>query len=201
MQYVPKGKKAKQRLAERKRDQRIDAMVSGVRFAIRGPRLCLQMSVLLESLLADVLPGALFKVRLGSLHVYPTGASSEGTTFDPRGPSGVDGGSHAWVEDRRGELVDPSIAITLATEGYDINPTALLQSATREFAAFGLGFLYEPLDELELVNLDASAHWLATMRELAETGTLSPSSPRILVCPLNVRLRSTTTSNGERSPM
>jgi hypothetical protein len=192
MPYVPQGKKAKRHAAalqrERERDQLIDIAVSGVRFVTQGPRLCLQMSVLLETLLADVLPADLFKVRLGSLHVHPTREGQEGITFDPRGTEGVDGGFHAWVEDRRGELVDPSIAASLAAEGYDVDPAELVQCAGRSFVAFDLGFAYEPLDDLELINLDASAHWLATVRELAVMGGLRrPTS--VLVCPLDVRLR------------
>jgi hypothetical protein len=197
MPYVPQGKKAKRRAAalqrERERDQLIDLAVSGVRFATQGPRLCLQMSVLLENLLGEVLPKDLFKVRLGSLHVFPTREDQDPITFDPRSPDGVDGGFHAWVEDRRGELVDPSIAPTLAAEGYAVDPADLIQCAGRSFTAFDLRFHYEPLDELELLNLDKSAHWIASMRELATMGGFR-APPSILLCPLDIRFRPTVES-------
>jgi hypothetical protein len=196
--FVPRGKKARQAhvnvrqgapvCTERERDEVLDRAVGAVRSVVRGRGLCLASAVLLDRILERVLPADGFKLKLGSLQVSPVEPGTAGVAYDPRGPAGVDGGFHAWVEDKRGELVDPSITATLAAEGYLVDSESLIQCAGRTFNAFGLRFFYEELQELELINVEEAEPYLSAALHLALTGE-PPSPARVLSCPLDVRWR------------
>lgn len=171
--------------------------VGAVRGVVRGRGLCLPMAVVLERVLETLLPEDAFRVKLGSVHILPLDQTALPVSYDPRGPEGVDGGFHAWVEDRRGELLDPSIGITLAADGHDVDPEVLIQCAGRTFDAFERRFVYEEIENLELVGREAAEEYLATTVHVATTGGLPPGSPGVLVCPLDVRWRRYSSSAGQ----
>jgi hypothetical protein len=75
--------------------------------------------------------------------------------FDPRGEGGP-ADAHAWLEDVSGRLLDPSIIITLADEGYLTDDDTFILSNERVVMRDGLTFAYEELPGLELVGLEES---------------------------------------------
>lgn len=188
MPFIPSGKKASGR---RRRDERraviINRAVGGVRLAISGPRLCLPTCVLLERTLALVLPLPRFSLCLGSLHVIAEDKRSSPIAFDPRGPDGIDGGFHAWLEDANGALLDPSIHPTLNAAGYNVDATSCFVEGGRSFIWAGLEFVYEALPELELLGLDESEPHLAHLMEFALKGERPP--PGVLCLDVGWRVR------------
>jgi hypothetical protein len=182
MPFVPKGKRAK-RKAEKARqaevhDQVLDKVVVRVHGIVRGRGLCLPMCVLLQRVLAISVPQRPFHVRLGALYVGPltedTGIGP--ISYDPRGPDGIDGGFHAWLEDDGGQLLDPSILVTLHADGYDVNPESYLLDGRRRMPFGALGFVYEELSELELLGVEESEPALAAQVRFVLTGGL-PTRP------------------------
>jgi hypothetical protein len=120
-------------------------------------------------------------LRLGSLHVVPIDVSVEPIVFDPRGPDGIDGGFHAWLEKLDGELLDPSICPTLAAEGYDVDGGTYFTERSKKFVMSGLGMIYEELPNLELLGLEASEPGLRHQMNLAMLGILPPEPIAILL--------------------
>ncbi|MCK6536833.1 MAG: hypothetical protein L6Q84_28025, partial [Polyangiaceae bacterium] len=129
---------------ERERDDVVDAAVGALRYAMPGPGLCLPSCVLLQRLLRHFLPSEEFLLHLGSLHVRSQDSTASAITFDPRTPEGIDGGFHAWLEDKAGKVLDPSIPVTLHDEGYDVNPDTYFLDCGRNFVRHGLLFTYDP---------------------------------------------------------
>ena len=160
-------------MTDDERESILDAMVSGARIAYPAPQLCLQTRVLLEILLARFLPSPRFSLKLGALHVL-TDEPIGSRYFDPRGPEGVDGGFHAWLEDEQGTLLDPSILLTLAEEGYPIRSRGYLTVEGRLMLLDGLHFIYEPVPELVLVGVDKSEEHLRRATRLALAGDGHP---------------------------
>ena len=121
MPFVPYGKRsAPKRARDMKQEGRartLDLAIGVARVAINGPSLCLPMCVLIERILARMLPPPSFSLRLGSLQLHAVAPGVEGICFDPRTAEGIDGRFHAWLENPRGELLDPSIFVTLAARG------------------------------------------------------------------------------------
>lgn len=175
MAFVPYGKKAKKKREPpflREADEvLIDHIVTGAQFAVgRAPRHCLPMCMLVERLLARALPAFRYSIRLGALNVLSRDERVEGISFDPRGddgqapspgvlPSGA--AFHAWLEDGRGELLDPSILLTLHADGYDVDPAGYFLGGGRQFERHALVFIYEELKELKLIGVDESEDFLA----------------------------------------
>lgn len=160
---------------ERERDAIVDAAVGALRHAMPGPGLCLPSCLLLQRLLGHFLPSETFRLRLGSLHVHPQDTTASAITFDPRTPEGIDGGFHAWLEDKSGKVLDPSIAVTLHDEGYDVNPDTYFLDGGRNFVRHGLAFIYEELPELELIGVEESEPQLAHLERMALTGEPAPA--------------------------
>lgn len=162
--------------AERQRDAAVDRAVESIRYAVQGSGLCLPSCVLLQRVLAVALPGEPFVLRLGALHVQPHTEDHEvgPIAFDPRGPDGVDGGFHAWLETSDGRVLDPSIAVTLCHEGYTVDPGTYCLDGGRKFTRDGLLFLYEELADLELINVEESEPQLAHLLHMAFTGEPAP---------------------------
>jgi hypothetical protein len=143
---------------ERRRDI-IDGAVAGARLALAEPGLGLPMCVLVERILATTLPPPRFTLRLGSLRVYPEDEGFDPFCLDPTGPDGIDGGVHTWLEDPNGVLLDPSIMVTLAANGYEAHADEYVSMTGREFALSGLNFIYEELPDLELLGVrEAEPH-------------------------------------------
>lgn len=179
MPFVRYGKKVdKKRHREVKQEAReaiIDRALGAARVAINGPRLCLPMCVLVERILAQVLPAPHFSLRLGSLQVYPEDRRIDPIHFDPRTPDGIDGGFHAWLEDTNGLLLDPSILVTLHADGYKVDPQSYFLVGGRNFILSGLRLIYEELPELELLGVEESEPHLARLMALAMRGELPPA--------------------------
>jgi len=147
----------------------IERAVNSAWFAISQPRLCVQMCVLLERILHRVHPRPRFALRLGSLVVSPEHGTLEPLRFDPRGPAGaID--AHAWLEDSTGRILDPSILITLAAEGYAVDDDDFLLADRRTVSWKELRFEYEVIAELELVGVEESEPHLARQLALALYG-------------------------------
>jgi hypothetical protein len=172
MAFVPTGKKALRKREAAKahgaeREAVIEEAVVLSRVLMSDPGLCLPMCVFMERLLQKVLRGSTFTLRLGSLRTYPGDASiaPEPLFFDPRGPDGIDGGFHAWLEDADGALLDPSVFATLADRGFNVNPRHFCRTYARKFWTSNVAFEYEELPELELIGLPETAsvlqNWLA----------------------------------------
>ncbi|XXX74132.1 hypothetical protein WMF30_41455 [Sorangium sp. So ce134] len=174
MPFVRYGKKAakvsEQEARVEAREAIIDRAVGAARIAVDGRGLCLPMCILLERILAQVLPAPRFSLRLGSLQVYPEDENVDPIQFDPRTPDGIDGGFHAWLEDDSGQLLDPSISVTLHAEGYRIDPLDYCLAASRDYVWSGLRFVYEQLGELELLGVAESESHLARLMALAMRG-------------------------------
>lgn len=184
MPFVPYGKKARKRREPptmREADELVvDHMVTGAQLAVgRAPRHCLPICALVERLLARALPMFRFELRLGALQVLPRDQSVSPIAFDPRddegrapsaGPLPPDAAFHAWLEDARGELLDPSILLTLHADGYDVDPEGYFLGGGREFERYGLVFIYEPLRELELTGVEASEAFLVRATSFILTG-------------------------------
>ncbi len=183
MPFVRQGKKAdKKRDREAKveaREAMIDRALGAARVAINSPRLCLPMCVLVERILTQVLPAPHFSLRLGSLQVEPEDKNIDPIYFDPRSPDGIDGGFHAWLEDTNGQLLDPSILITLHADGYKVDPSSYLLVGGRTSVLPGLRFVYEELPELELLGMAASEPHLAVLMAWAMHGKIPPAPGRI----------------------
>lgn len=177
---------------ERERDDVVDAAVGALRYAMPGPGLCLPSCVLLQRLLRHFLPSEEFLLHLGSLHVRSQDSTASAITFDPRTPEGIDGGFHAWLEDKAGKVLDPSITVTLHDEGYDVNPDTYFLDCGRNFVRHGLLFTYEELPELELVGVEESEPHLARLMALALQGEVL--APRHVY--LDVRWRNSPTTPG-----
>lgn len=182
MPYVPTGKKTK-RKAEKMRvtevdDSAIDEAVSRVRWLVRGRGLCLPMCVLLRRVLAAFVPRRPFHLRLGALNVGPIAKNSgiEAISYDPRGEDGIEGGFHAWLEDDRGRLLDPSILVTLHADGYDVDPDSYLLDGRRRMVHGQLGMIYEELPELELLGVESSEPALASQMGFICDGRALPQS-------------------------
>jgi len=175
MRHGKKADKMRNREARQKAQETvIDQAVGAARVAINNPGLCLPMCVLCERILAQVLPSPGFSIRLGSLHVSPEDRDVRPIAFDPRTPDGIEGGFHAWLEDRNGQLLDPSIFVTLHAEGFDTDAASYLLVQGRCFALTGLRFVYEELPELELLGLHESEPQLARLMALAMRGEPCP---------------------------
>jgi hypothetical protein len=159
MPFIPSGKRARKR-AQRAEDQDrlVDDAIARTWSVLYGPGLCLPMCVLLQRVLADRVPQRPFALRLGALNVGPIedGPSADPIAFDPRHPDGIDAGFHAWLEDAKGNVLDPSILVTLKAEGYDVDPQTYFLDGGREFVRFDLAFVYEELPELELLGVAES---------------------------------------------
>lgn len=184
MPFVRQGKKGKgpHPSAERARDEAasIDAAVRMARQHLAGGGACLAVSVLVWRLLSTSLPARQFVLRLGALTVWPTRQPDDRTIFDPRddagqppehdGPLPDGAGFHAWVEDARGTVVDPSIFATLRGMGYPTNPAEVAVGSGRRFSSAGWSFRYELRPELELLNLDESEAELTRLADPAIAG-------------------------------
>lgn len=160
-------------------DELLDRAVNALRFVIPDPRQCLQSAFLLSRVLDAVARGHGFVLKLGSLHVIPEDQNHpEGPSiFDPREwPRGADGslppeaGFHAWLERRDGTLLEPSILLTLAGDGYDVRGDGYFTCGGRRTKLEGLWFVYEPLPDLQLVGVGPSEPHLALALKLALTG-------------------------------
>jgi hypothetical protein len=181
MPFVPHGKKAqRKRLQAAKlarlegREQIIDQAIGALRLPYPDSRLCLQTCVLLERLLGQVLPPPRYSLRLGSLHVVPVAGPIGPIVFDPRGPDGIDGGFHAWLQDENGQILDPSILVTLDREGYSVNPMSYFLVNSPQTELSGLRFIYEAIPDLQLLGLAESEEHLARAMEFAMTGIGHP---------------------------
>lgn len=196
MSSKPARTKVERRRARRQkelaRDAIVDVALGGVRLAMPGAGLCLPTCVLLQRILAQSLPGSAFSLRLGSLQVHPQDGTASVITFDPRTPEGIDGGFHAWLEDKAGKVLDPSIAVTLHDEGYEVDPNTYFLDAGRKFVRHGLLFIYEELPELELVGIEESEPHLAGLMALALDGEV----PEPGLIHLDVRWRNSPTTPG-----
>jgi len=176
MPFVPHGKKTKRRVEktrqEEAHDQLVDEAVSRVHHLMQGRGLCLPMCVLLQRVLAIFIPQRLFHVRLGALNVFPLSneAGLDSISYDPRGPDGIDGGFHTWLEDNNGLLLDPSILMTLHADGYDVNPRNYLLDGRRRMPYGPLGLIYEELPNLELLGVEESEPALAAQMRFVLTG-------------------------------
>src|SRR5262249_49548948 len=149
MPFVPQGKKSKKKAAQaanvEARERIIDRALGVARVPMHEAGLCLPMCVFLERLLAKVLPGPPFSIRLGALRVGSRDANVEGIWFDPRDPDGIDAGFHSWLEDANGALPDPSICLTLHSHGYAVDPQHYLLATKRQFVHGVLSFTYDEL--------------------------------------------------------
>lgn len=178
MPFIRSGKKSKKTREKARRQERddrvIDEAVARTRVAVNGPGLCLPMCVLLQRVLAHLAPERPFTLRLGALNVYPTEGSGEPISFDPRHPEGIDAGFHAWLEDQHGMLLDPSVLITLAADGYGVDRDSYFLDGGRRFVRFDLAFVYEELLELELLGVERSEPMLARQLALALHGIPHP---------------------------
>jgi hypothetical protein len=179
--YVRPGKRARQkRLRDAKREERerlIDMALGAVRLAMPEPGLCLPMCVFAARLL-ELAVQPPYTLKLGSLHVEPTEPDPIGPIyFDPR-PGGIDDGFHAWLENANGELLDPSVLVTLAAEGYAVDPAGYILVGGRRFVLDGLRYEYEELGELELLGLEESEPHLTTLMNFVRYGR--PPSPGVI---------------------
>jgi hypothetical protein len=171
--FVPHGKKSKRKqdaLRQREADERvIDSVVAKAQEAIRhAPGLCLPACVLIDRVLAELLPHFRFALHLGALSILSEGGAFPPRLFDPRRSDGSPPdagvlprgeGFHAWLESREGDLLDPTIFLTLAAEGYDVDPAEYPMSKGRRLERNGLEFVYEPLPQLELIGVaESEAH-------------------------------------------
>ncbi len=183
MPFIPSGKRAKQakqKVQREARDEIIDRALGAVRLVVYGPRVCLQSCFLAKRILDRVLPGHGFTLRLGSLHVLPLDQTIAPIAFDPRGPEGVDGGFHAWLEHTSGELIDPSICPTLTHDGYDVGgDDGYIASRAKDVVFCNLRLIYEELPDLELFGADESEPHLARMMEVAMSGIPQQTSGTI----------------------
>lgn len=178
MPFVRTGKKAERARRKGKHDDDdralIERAVYAAWYAIGEARLCLPMSALLERVLGGVHPASTFRLRLGALRVAPE-RGGEGISYDPRGDGGIDhDGFHAWLEDERERLLDPSVLITLKAEGYHVDDDLVLLESSREFVHQGLRFEYEELSELEMFGIDESRPHLDGLLGLALHGIVPP---------------------------
>jgi hypothetical protein len=183
MPFVPSGKKAKQAREKKAREARlgddevvIKRAVNAAWYAGSRSGICVQMCVLLERILDAMLPTAAFGLRLGALHVVPAHQTDAPLTFDPRGPAGaID--AHAWLEDTHGRLLDPSIIITLAAEGYLRDDDTFILTNDRVVKRDGLTLLYEAVPGLELTGLAESEPALQRQLVYAMHGKLLGTAP------------------------
>lgn len=186
MRYVvmskhPSGKTERRRALkkkERERERILYAAVGAVRYAIGGAGLCLPTCFVLRRFLERVMPSMTYTMKLGALNVRPLEGSADAIAFDPRGPDGIDGGFHAWLEDTGGAVLDPSIAVTLHAEGYDVDPGCYLLDGGRRFTRFGLEFWYEELGALELFGVEESEPQIVELLRMATTG--EPAAPGVV---------------------
>jgi hypothetical protein len=182
MPYIPAGKKSKRKAANARKletvDSIIDNAVSRVRWIVQGRGLCLPMCVLLQRVLAVVVPGRAFHLRLGALNVGPLAKATdvEPIAYDPRGQDGIDGGFHAWLEDDHDRLLDPSILVTLHADGYDVDPESYLLDGRRRMPYGNLAMIYEELPELELLGVEPSEPALTAQMDFVLRGR-PPTGP------------------------
>lgn len=169
--------------AAEERDRLLDAAAGAVRDVANAT---LPRVVLLQHLLATVLPDEVFTVRLGAIRVTPIGLSSS-VTLDPRGSDGIDA-VHAWLEDAGGRVHDVAIMSELAAGGL-VERDVRVEGAGRTFERSGLRFDYEELLDLEVLHLAEVGPWERTALLLAATGEL-PAGEEPLPCPLAVAWRS-----------
>jgi len=170
----------------------LDHLIQGTRIATLGTGgLCLPTCVLLERVLAATHPAYRFAVRLGALHVRSRDSAIDSILFDPRTPDGAEpapgplppnAGFHVWLEDSEGELLDPSILLTLHGHGYHVDPDEYLLGGGRSFESEGVGFVYEELRELELIGVEETEGYLARAISFVLTGQGNPSrlGPNVL---------------------
>jgi len=184
MPFVPSGKKTKKKREQSVRratgEALIDHVVMRAQLAAQlAPGLCLPVCVLVQRVLAKTLPARGFALRLGSLHVLSRDPETGSISFDPRNPDGTtpapgrlpsDTPFHAWLEDSRGELLDPSILVTLHAEGYDVDSETYVHGGGRDFDLQGLRFVYEELHELELLGVKESEEHLDRAVSFVLTG-------------------------------
>lgn len=153
----------------------VQEAVARTRLAIHDSHVCIAMCVLLQRVLVRLDPSSTFTLRLGSLHVIPHPPRSGRILFDPRGPDGIDGGFHAWLEDTDGRVLDPSILQTLFEEGYAVDPLGYVIAAARVFDGFAMRFVYEELTTLELTGVDQSEPHLARLMIVVMEGRSQPA--------------------------
>ena len=194
MPFVPHGKKAKQRRdAEARREAHervIDKVVGRAQFAVRhAPGRCPPLCVLVQRVLCVELPAARYELRLGALNVVPQRGLADPISFDPRrddgttpdqGPLRPDEPFHAWLETASGELLDPSILLTLHAEQYNVDPEGYILAQGRRFMQHDLGFLYDELPQLELVGLAESEGHLERAVSLVRFGHPLDLGPNFL---------------------
>lgn len=166
------------------RDRLLDAAAFAVREVASAS---LARAVLLQSLLATVLPDEAFTVRVGALRVTPVDGTSV-VDRDPRGPDGIERGVHAWLEDGDGRVHDVAIPSELAGHGVPSDRDHRVDGPGRTFERGGLRFHYEELVDLEILHLADAGDWVHAALLLAATGEL-PSDDGALRCPLAVRWR------------
>lgn len=185
MPFVPTGKKSKLKAQKARQgvpyEAVVDDAVQDVRRVMPGRGLCLPMCVLLQRVLAERLPHQPFRLRLGALTILPRSptAGIGPIVLDPRGPEGIDAGFHAWLEDRHNGVLDPSILVTLAAEGYSVNPGSYLLGGPRKVAYGPLNLNYEEVSDLELRGLVESESALLTQMKWVNEGLpeVRPSVP------------------------
>lgn len=139
-------------------------------------------------MLSLLLPAARYELRLGALNVVPRGLA-EPISFDPRrddgtapnpGPLPPDEAFHAWLETPKGDLLDPSIFLTLHAEGYHVDRESYILAQGRKFVQHDLAFLYEELRELELVGLAESEAHLERAVSFVQSGHPLDLGPNFL---------------------
>lgn len=169
--------------AAEERDRLLDAAAGAVREVASDP---VPRTVLLQHLLATVLPEEAFVVRLGAVRVASPGAAPS-IVRDPRGAEGIDV-VHAWLEDGAGHVHDVAIPGDLAATVL-IDGAPRVEGPGRSFARAGMRFDYEEVPELELLHLADAGPWERTALLLAATGELPPGE-ELVPCPLVVGWRS-----------
>ena len=170
--------------AAEERDRLLDAAAGAVREVASAP---VPRTILLQYLLATVLPDEPFVVRLGAVRVSSRGAAPSSLTRDPRGEAGLDGGVHAWLEDGAGRVHDVAILGELAASVL-ADEEARVEGPGRSFERSGLRFEYEELPDLEVLHLADAGPWERTALLLAATGELPPGEDMV-PCPLRVGWR------------
>lgn len=166
------------------RGRLLDAAAGAVREVASTP---LARAVLLQQLLATVLPDEAFTVLLGAIRVTRVDGTST-ISRDPRGADGVERATHAWLEDGEGRVHDVAIVSELSAAGLAPDLEHRVDGAGRTFQRAGLSFHYEEIAELEILHLADAGDWVRAALLLAATGELPPEGEP-LACPLAVRWR------------
>lgn len=115
-------------------------------------------------------------MRFGALHVLPEDQTLSPLIFDPRAPAGAVE-AHAWLEDNSGRLLDPSIIVTLAADGYLDDDDTFILTSDRVVKREGLTLSYEGVAGLELIGLEESEPGPRRQLTLAMHGKLPGIEP------------------------